>query len=82
MHGNKNDYIFFDILKIDDKESIVTKLTSPTLIGNLCDRYSGIGGDGIVIITKTIGNMIEMKMFNADGGEAEMCGNAIRCVAR
>ena len=63
MHGNKNDYIFFDIINTSDKNGIINRLADGELIRNLCDRFSGIGGDGIVIITKTPANMIEREQI-------------------
>ena len=79
MHGLGNDYIYFDCI------------ANPNLISNpekvapgLSDRHFGIGGDGIVLILKADidGADYRMRMFNSDGSEAEMCGNAIRCVAK
>ena len=79
MHGLGNDYIYFDCI------------ANPNLIANpgkvaprLSDRHFGIGGDGIVLILKADvdGAQYRMRMFNSDGSEAEMCGNAIRCVAK
>ncbi len=77
MHGLGNDYIYFDCI------------ANPGLIPNpeavapiLSDRHFGIGGDGIVLILKHDKADFQMRMFNADGSEAEMCGNAIRCVTK
>lgn len=77
MHGLGNDYIYFDCIK------------NPTLIAHpekvalqLSDRHFGIGGDGIVMILPHEQADYRMRMFNADGSEAEMCGNAIRCVTK
>jgi len=46
-----------------------------------CDRHFGIGADGIVLLRDLGGEKFEMRIFNSDGSEAEMCGNATRCVA-
>lgn len=77
MHGLGNDYIYFDC--VDE----------PDMIGNpaetarrLSDRHFGIGGDGIVLVLPDSDADFRMRMFNSDGSEAEMCGNAIRCVAK
>ena len=79
MHGLGNDYIYFDCIE------------NPNLIPEpgkvapgLSDRHFGIGGDGIVLILKADvgGAEYRMRMFNSDGSEAEMCGNAIRCVTK
>ena len=52
----------------------------------LCDRRFGIGADGVVVVTpineNVKSNEFEMRIFNADGSEAAMCGNATRCVAK
>lgn len=75
MHGAGNDYIYFDCLQ--------EELASPeTLAIRLSDRHKGIGGDGIVLICKSDVADARMRMFNADGSEGNMCGNAIRCVGK
>ena len=77
MHGCGNDYIYFDC--IDNPQLI----PNPEEIApELSDRHFGIGGDGIVLILKDTKADFRMRMFNSDGSEAEMCGNAIRCVAK
>lgn len=75
MHGAGNDYIYVDcfIEKIDDPESAAIALS---------DRHFGIGGDGLVLIMPSESADIRMRMFNADGSEGRMCGNAIRCVGK
>lgn len=50
------------------------------LAQKLCDRYFGIGADGLVVLTLNSDSTCEMHIYNADGTEAEMCGNASRCV--
>ena len=75
MEGAGNDYIYFDCLN--------EPLASPeTLAVRLSDRHMGIGGDGIVLICPSDIADAKMRMFNADGSEGKMCGNAIRCVAK
>jgi len=77
MHGLGNDYIYFDCLRNP------SLLPEPArLAPRLSDRHFGIGGDGIVLILPDAEADFRMRMFNADGSEAEMCGNAIRCVAK
>lgn len=75
MHGCGNDYIY-----INGFEEVVDK--SAHNIKNLSDRNFGIGGDGVVFINPSLNADFEMEMYNSDGTRAEMCGNAIRCVAR
>lgn len=70
--GNGNDFIIFE-------ESPELKLTSENII-RVCDRHFGIGADGVLLLGKAEGVDGTMKIFNADGGEAEMCGNGIRCL--
>ena len=75
MHGCGNDYIYFDCLE--------NALYDPeTLSIILSDRHFGIGGDGIVLICPSTVADAKMRMFNADGSEGKMCGNAIRCVGK
>jgi diaminopimelate epimerase len=76
MNGIGNDYIFIDAT---DGES---RVFSRERTVELCDRHFGIGGDGIVYIVKGAKARYGMKIFNADGSKAEMCGNALRCVAK
>jgi len=75
MHGCGNDYIFFNCFNNDIPKA-------ETLSKFLSDRHFGIGGDGIVLIYKSDIADAKMRMFNADGSEGKMCGNAIRCVAK
>ncbi len=76
MEGAGNDYIYIngfeDPLPRDVAESA----------RRMSDRHFGIGGDGLVLILPTERADARMRMFNADGSESEMCGNAIRCVAK
>ncbi|MBU3107317.1 diaminopimelate epimerase [Clostridium gasigenes] len=75
MNGIGNDYIYFNCineeLKDPEKVSII-----------LSDRHFGVGGDGIVLILKSETSDFKMRIFNADGSEAKMCGNGIRCVGK
>lgn len=70
-----NDYIYIDCLsgQVYDYSKVAVLLS---------DRHFGIGGDGVVFILKSDIAFCKMKMFNADGSEGKMCGNAIRCVAK
>lgn len=54
----------------------------PRSVPRLCDRRFGIGGDGVILIRPLGGIEFEMKIYNADGSEAAMCGNATRCAAK
>jgi diaminopimelate epimerase len=76
MNGAGNDFILFDNRTGDidlDRNQIA----------QLCDRHRGIGADGILLLEKPTNRAdFRMRYFNADGGEAEMCGNGARCFAR
>lgn len=78
LHGLGNHFIFFDELQTD-----FAKLKKPEIIKALADCKFGLGADGIIFVMKPekSGNHCRMQMFNTDGTEAEMCGNAIRGVA-
>ena len=76
MDGAGNDFILIDNRtgNIDLDRSQITRL---------CDRHRGIGADGILLLEKASNHAdFRMRYFNADGGEAEMCGNGARCFAR
>src|SRR5499427_10509068 len=76
MNGAGNDFILIDNRMGDVR-------LDRSQIAQLCDRHRGIGADGILLLEKP-GNCADFRMryFNADGGEAEMCGNGARCFAR
>ena len=76
MNGAGNDFILFDnrtgAIDLDRNQ-----------IAHLCDRHRGIGADGILLLENPTNRAdFRMRYFNADGGEAEMCGNGARCFAR
>lgn len=75
MHGIGNDYVYVNGLeeKITDKSAMARFVS---------DRHTGIGSDGLVFINKSAAADFEMEMYNSDGSQAEMCGNAIRCVGK
>ncbi|MGF7142284.1 carbamoyl-phosphate synthase large subunit [Anaerotaenia torta] len=75
MQGCGNDYIYINCfdLKINSPESLSVLLA---------DRHYGIGGDGVVLILPSDTADARMRMFNLDGSEGKMCGNAIRCIAK
>ena len=75
MHGLGNDYIYINCLKDCPNDP-------PNLAKRLSDRHFGIGSDGLVLIMQSKIADFRMRMFNSDGSEAEMCGNAIRCVGK
>ena len=75
MQGTGNDFIVFEENDLD-----VSELNS--IAEKLCDRHYGIGADGILVARKSEEADIEMIIINADGSDATMCGNGIRCFAK
>ncbi len=79
-HGSGNDFILLDETlenqnQLDDAKRV-------NLTQTLCDRDKGIGADGILFYQSSTIADCKMRMFNPDGGEAEMCGNGLRCIGR
>lgn len=81
MQGAGNDYIYIDSLGGPESEKL-TDLDLPDLARKISDRHFGIGSDGLIVISPSDNADFRMRMFNADGSEAEMCGNGIRCVGK
>jgi len=76
MHGAGNDYVYINCFEAGALGD------APKLAIAMSDRHFGVGGDGIVLICPSEKADARMRMFNADGSESEMCGNAVRCVAK
>jgi diaminopimelate epimerase len=76
MHGAGNDYIYVDCFNNP------MPADPPSLSRAISDRHFGVGSDGLILICRSDKADARMRMFNADGSEAEMCGNGIRCVAK
>ena len=75
MHGCGNDYIYINCLEgIPFDPNKLSSVMSP--------RHFSVGGDGIVLICASEVADFKMRMFNLDGSEGKMCGNAIRCVGK
>jgi diaminopimelate epimerase len=75
MQGAGNDYIYIDCRR--------DRLPDPSGAAvALSDRHFGVGADGLVLIESSQAADFRMRMFNADGSEAEMCGNAVRCIGK
>lgn len=75
MHGLGNDYVYVNCFD----EQVVNPSYAAKLVS---DRHLGIGSDGLVLILPSQKADFRMRMFNPDGSEAQMCGNAIRCVGK
>ena len=75
MHGAGNDYIYVNTLKypIESPEKLSVEWSAP---------HTGIGSDGPVLIGSSNKADFSMRIFNADGSEAKMCGNASRCIGK
>ncbi len=75
MHGLGNDYVYVNCFKeqVDN---------APALSRYISDRHFGVGSDGLILICPSGKADFRMDMYNADGSQAEMCGNGIRCVAK
>ena len=76
MHGLGNDYVYMDCTKsgVPDNVSDLAQFVS--------NRHFGVGSDGLILICASDTCDFKMKMYNADGSEAQMCGNGIRCVGK
>jgi diaminopimelate epimerase len=75
MHGTGNDYVYIDCFKqnVNNPQELAVKVS---------DRHKGIGSDGLILIMPSMICDFRMRMFNADGSEAQMCGNGSRCVGK
>lgn len=75
MHGAGNDYVYIDGFSesVEDPAALAPLLS---------DRNFGVGSDGLILILPSDVADVRMRMYNADGSEAEMCGNGLRCVAK
>lgn len=75
MHGCGNDYVYVNLFE--------EKIDNPAELSiTVSDRHFGIGSDGLITIGPSDAADFRMRIYNADGSEAEMCGNGIRCVAK
>jgi diaminopimelate epimerase len=77
MHGLGNDYIV-----IDNRDEKISDAEATELALKLCERRFSVGADGLLFASNSTVADVKMRIFNADGSEAEMCGNGIRCFAK
>lgn len=85
MHGIGNDYVYVYDAASDASSSGSLPGDLNQLARNISDRHCGVGGDGLVVISRYRDNAeadFSMRIFNADGSEAQMCGNASRCIGK
>lgn len=74
MHGLGNDF-----LVVDERDGDGVEWAS--VAPGLCDRRTGVGADGVLLVGRASSDRMSMRLVNADGTEAEMCGNGVRCAA-
>lgn len=81
MHGLGNDFVLIDAVA---EPALATRSDWPEFAIRLCDRRFGIGADGVLLLSASAQAPAQlcMRIFNADGSEAEMCGNGLRCVGK
>lgn len=77
MHGLGNDYVV-----IDNRDGKIAESAAAALAKRLCERRFSVGADGLLLVCGSAMVDVRMRIFNADGSEAEMCGNGIRCFAK
>ncbi len=77
MHGLGNDYVV-----IDNREEKISDNKAAELAKKLCERRFSVGADGLLLVCNSKVADVKMRIFNADGSEAEMCGNGIRCFSK
>ena len=74
LHGTGNDFVVVDARSLDRDWSALAQ--------TICDRHFGVGGDGLILAATSERAPVRMRIFNADGSEAEMSGNGMRCLAK
>jgi diaminopimelate epimerase len=77
MHGLGNDYVV-----VDNRDQKISAEHVSALAKRLCERRFSVGADGLLLVCASKIADVKMRIFNADGSEAEMCGNGIRCFAK
>ena len=86
MHGLGNDFIMLDCLcEVDNEDkagSTAEQILRREQVQQICDRHYGIGADGVICILPSARADFRMKLYNADGSTAQMCGNGIRCLGK
>jgi diaminopimelate epimerase len=79
-HGLGNDFLIVDLRDVPAADAAAVQ--APHNVIALCDRQFGVGGDGVLAVLPSTTADVRMRVLNSDGGEAEMCGNGLRCVAK
>jgi|CXWL01.1.fsa_nt_gi diaminopimelate epimerase len=74
LHGTGNDFVLVDARDLDRDWSALAR--------TICDRHFGVGADGLILAAPSEAAAVRMRIFNADGSEAEMSGNGMRCLVK
>jgi len=82
VQGLGNDFVVVDLRPGSQATAQSARVQDPATVRALCDRNFGVGADGVLAILQGDQGVARMRVLNADGSEAEMCGNGIRCVAK
>ena len=84
VEGLGNDFVVVDLRPAAGAADAATasQAQDPALVRAVCDRHFGVGADGVLAILPGVAGDARMRVLNADGSEAEMCGNGLRCVAK
>ena len=83
VEGLGNDFVVVDLRSASASAGGAdASIQEPAIVRAVCDRHFGIGADGVLAILPGVEGDARMRVLNADGSEAEMCGNGIRCVAK
>jgi diaminopimelate epimerase len=85
VEGLGNDFVVVDLRGDRAGSKAAASVQDPETVRRICDRHFGVGADGVLAILPTVPGAAgdaRMRVLNADGSEAEMCGNGIRCVAK
>ncbi len=78
LHGNGNDFILVD----EYDRVVIPDHMKGEFAASFCERHFGIGGDGVLFLSRSLEKDLRMRLFQPDQSEAEMCGNGIRCFAK
>src|SRR3954452_7030466 len=82
VQGLGNDFVVVDLRGERAGSKTAVAVQDPEAVRRICDRHFGVGADGVLAILPASAGDARMRVLNADGSEAEMCGNGIRCVAK
>jgi diaminopimelate epimerase len=83
VEGLGNDFVVVDLRAgAGAAHGVTPSIQDPAVVRAVCDRHFGVGADGVLAILPGVSGDARMRVLNADGSEAEMCGNGLRCVAK